>query len=68
MERGRRRPGASRVGNDYLGDTFTVKGGGNDIWAGDDQFQFVHQTLTGDGEIVARVTTQETPIRGPRPV
>ena len=40
------------------GGAFTVTGGGNDIWADADQFQFVHQTLTGDGEIVARVTGQ----------
>jgi glucose/arabinose dehydrogenase/regulation of enolase protein 1 (concanavalin A-like superfamily) len=40
------------------GGTFTVTGGGNDIWADADQFQFVHQTLTGDGEIIARVTSQ----------
>lgn len=42
-----------------LGNTFTVRGGGNDIWGTADQFQFVHQTLTGDGEIVARVTSQQ---------
>ena len=41
-----------------LGNTFTVKGGGNDIWADADQFQFVHQTLTGDGQIIAHVTSQ----------
>ena len=29
---------------------------GNDIWGDADQFQFVHQSLTGDGEIIARVT------------
>jgi glucose/arabinose dehydrogenase/regulation of enolase protein 1 (concanavalin A-like superfamily) len=42
-----------------LGNTFTVKGGGNDIWGTADQFHFVHQTLSSDGEIVARVTSQQ---------
>ncbi|HHG86274.1 MAG TPA: choice-of-anchor D domain-containing protein, partial [Bacteroidetes bacterium] len=36
---------------------FTVSGSGNDIWATADEFQFVYQTLTGDGEIIARVTS-----------
>lgn len=38
---------------------FTVNGAGDDIWGDADQFHFVHQTLTGDGEIVARVVAQE---------
>ncbi|MEU0495444.1 PQQ-dependent sugar dehydrogenase [Mycobacterium sp. NPDC006124] len=43
----------------YAGGVFTVNGGGNDIWADADQFHFTSQTLSGDGEIVARVTGQE---------
>ena len=43
----------------YTNGVFTVNGAGIDIWGGDDQFQFVHQTLTGDGQIIARVTTEE---------
>ncbi len=43
----------------HAGGAFTLNGGGNDIWADADQFHFVSQTLTGDGEIVARVTAQE---------
>jgi regulation of enolase protein 1 (concanavalin A-like superfamily) len=43
----------------HAGGVFTLNGGGNDIWADADQFHFVSQTLTGDGEIVARVTAQE---------
>jgi regulation of enolase protein 1 (concanavalin A-like superfamily) len=42
----------------YAAGAFTVKGAGNDIWGTADQFQFVHQTLTGDGQIIARVTGQ----------
>jgi hypothetical protein len=37
--------------------TFTVTGGGLDIWGAADAFQYVFQPLAGDGEIVARVTT-----------
>ena len=36
---------------------FTVSGSGADIWGTADAFQFVYQPLTGDGQIVARVTT-----------
>jgi glucose/arabinose dehydrogenase len=39
--------------------TFTVTGAGADIWDTLDEFQFVHQPLTGDGTIVARVTSQQ---------
>lgn len=34
---------------------FTVKGAGTDIWGTADQFQFVYQTMTGDGEVIARI-------------
>ena len=43
----------------YANGVFTVNGAGADIWGGADQFQFVHQTLTGDGQIIARVTAEE---------
>jgi regulation of enolase protein 1 (concanavalin A-like superfamily) len=43
----------------YANGTFTVKGSGADIWGTADAFQFVHQPLTGDGTIVARVATVE---------
>jgi regulation of enolase protein 1 (concanavalin A-like superfamily) len=33
----------------------TVRGAGADIWGTSDGFHFAYQTLTGDGEIVARV-------------
>jgi regulation of enolase protein 1 (concanavalin A-like superfamily) len=38
--------------------TFTVSGSGADIWNTSDAFRFVSGTLTGDGEIRARVTSQ----------
>jgi IPT/TIG domain/FG-GAP-like repeat len=36
--------------------TFTVMGGGADIWGTSDQFRFVYQPIDGDGQIVARVS------------
>jgi len=39
--------------------TYTVNGSGTDIWSTGDQFQFCYQTMTGDGEIVARVAAIE---------
>jgi regulation of enolase protein 1 (concanavalin A-like superfamily) len=41
----------------YAAGTFSVTGGGRDIWDTADQFQFVYQALTGDGEIVARAAS-----------
>jgi regulation of enolase protein 1 (concanavalin A-like superfamily) len=37
------------------GGTFTVKGAGADVWGTADALHFVSRTLSGDGEIVARV-------------
>jgi len=51
-------PGPGSASYDIGTETFTVKGGGHDIWDTHDDFQFVHQELSGDGEIVARVTSQ----------
>jgi hypothetical protein len=43
----------------YSNGTFTIDGGGADIWNTADEFHFVYQTLPGDGEIVARVVSVE---------
>jgi regulation of enolase protein 1 (concanavalin A-like superfamily) len=40
-------------------DTWTVQGSGADIWANADAFQFVYQPWRGDGQIVARVRSQD---------
>ena len=40
----------------YAASTFTVTGGGLDIWGTADAFRYVSQPLAGDGTIVARVT------------
>lgn len=42
----------------FAGGVFTIDGGGNDVWAGTDEFRYVYQPLSGDGEIVARLTAQ----------
>jgi hypothetical protein len=36
---------------------WTINGGGADIWNTSDQFNFAHAPLTGDGSVVARVTS-----------
>jgi hypothetical protein len=41
----------------YTNGVFTITGSGEDIENTADAFQFVHQTLIGDGQIVARVTS-----------
>src|SRR5438876_4150381 len=35
--------------------TFTVTASGTDIWSTSDQFHFVYQQMSGDGEVIARV-------------
>ena len=39
--------------------TFSVSGSGGDIWGTSDGFHYVHRTLSGNGEVVARVAAQE---------
>ena len=48
-------PGVAGSGS-ASGGTFTGQGGGADIWGTSDQFNFIYQTLTGDADIVARVS------------
>jgi len=40
----------------YSQGTFTVKASGADIWGSSDAFHYVYQTISGNGEFVARVT------------
>ena len=47
-------PGSSVF--DPASGTWTVAGGGADIWGTADQFQFASQGFTGDGSLIARVT------------
>ncbi len=41
--------------------TYTVTGGGTNIWGNADQFQYASQSLTGDGTIIARVGSMTDP-------
>ena len=43
----------------YSGATFTVNGSGADIWGTADAFQYVHQQMTGDSQIVAQAISLE---------
>lgn len=43
----------------YASGTFTIEGDGSDIWGTSDSFHYVYQSLSGDGEIVARVVSIE---------
>lgn len=43
----------------YSSGTFTIEGSGSDIWSTADEFHYVYQSLSGDGEIVARVVSLE---------
>jgi len=45
----------------FVDGTWTISGGGTDIWGGADQFHYVWQSVEGDGFITARVTSQTLP-------
>ena len=48
--------GASPTGNSsYSGGTWTVQGGGTDIWGANDSCHFTYKAITGDGAIIAKV-------------
>jgi len=40
----------------YSGGTFNISGAGADIWGTSDAFHYVYQAITGDCQIIARVT------------
>ena len=42
----------------YTNGVWTVAGGGTDIWGTSDQFNFLTNALTGDGAVIARVSSQ----------
>ncbi len=44
-------------GSSITGDAGEVRGSGSDIWENADQFHFRSETLTGNGAIIARVTS-----------
>ena len=42
----------------YAGGVFTVNGSGSDIYGTSDQFHYVDQAVSGNGTLIARVTSQ----------
>src|SRR3954462_15635986 len=44
----------------YSSGTYSVTGAGADIWGTADQFTFVYRQLTGDGSVVARVSSVQS--------
>jgi len=48
---------AGSAGYDSGSGVFTVNGAGADIWGTNDQFHYVDQPLTGNGTIIARLTS-----------
>ena len=42
---------------DAAASTYTIAGAGADVWGAADAFHFMYQPMTGDGRIVARVTS-----------
>ena len=50
---------ATPAGSQTLsGTTWTIQGGGGDIWGAADAFHYVSQTMAGDGVVSAQVVTQ----------
>jgi hypothetical protein len=47
---------AGSAAYDAASGVYTLRGSGFDIWHTADEFRFAHRTLSGDGQIVARVT------------
>ena len=45
-------------GQNLSGGTWTVQGGGGDIWADRDSFHYVWQTMAADGTVSAEVSSQ----------
>lgn len=41
----------------YSSGTYTITGGGGDIWDRADRFHFVYQPMTGNGEVLVRVAS-----------
>ena len=53
---------AGSVQYDKATETWTIRGDGTGLRGKADQFQFVYKTLTGDGELVARVVSIDPPL------
>jgi hypothetical protein len=53
-------PQATSVAVTETGGKMSLTGGGADIWGASDQFTYAYKTLSGDGTIVAKVTSNGT--------
>jgi regulation of enolase protein 1 (concanavalin A-like superfamily) len=47
---------ATKGSTTYASGLYTISAGGSDIWSTSDQFHYVYQPVSGDVEIIARVT------------
>lgn len=45
--------------NTFETGVFTINAAGNDIWGTSDQFRFIYMPITGNGELIARVSSVE---------
>ncbi|HKO47614.1 MAG TPA: serine hydrolase [Polyangiaceae bacterium] len=59
---------STNVGNTGLagstavsGGTYTLRGAGSDIWHTSDAFRFMHRSLSGDGQVTARIQSVTEP-------
>ena len=53
-------PGAGGAAG-YSGTTFSVSGGGADIWGTLDEFRYAYRSLSGNGTVIARVASLSGP-------
>jgi len=49
-------PGVAGSAN-YANGTWTVTGGGTDVWGTSDQFNFAYEPITGDNTVIARISS-----------
>jgi hypothetical protein len=51
----------STAGNaTFSNGVYTVTGSGSDVWGSDDHFQYLYRPLSGDGQIIGRVLTEQS--------
>ena len=53
---------AGQAQYDPVTETWIIRGGGTGIRSTSDQFQYTYKTLSGDGELVARVVSLDPPL------
>ncbi|MEX0641768.1 MAG: hypothetical protein WD468_03660, partial [Pirellulales bacterium] len=53
---------AAAGATDLTGGTFTIVGGGADIWGTNDAFRYVYMPMSGDGFIQAHISDMKSPV------